>query len=69
VRIVGRIDTIVEQLFAITTERQLSHPAIVAISQAARSEVFGNDALTNSGKAEKMATATHDVRCAGSKIG
>lgn len=36
----GRIDSISEQLFAITTERRLTHPAIVAISQAARNEVF-----------------------------
>lgn len=37
---VGRIDSISEQLFAITTERRLSHPAIVAISEAARDHVF-----------------------------
>lgn len=37
---VGRIETINEQLFAITTERRLTHPAIVAISQVARDEVF-----------------------------
>jgi len=38
---IGRIDSINEQLFAITTERRLTHPAIVAISQVARDEVFG----------------------------
>lgn len=43
---VGRIDSISEQLFAITTERRLTHPAIVAISQAARDEVFGAAAAT-----------------------
>ena len=37
---VGRVDAIVEQVFAITTERRLSHPATVAISQAARHELF-----------------------------
>lgn len=41
---IGRIEVISEQLFAITTERRLSHPAIVAISQAARDEVFGKRA-------------------------
>ena len=41
VRAVGRIESIAEQLFAITTERRLSHPAIVAIIQVARDEVFG----------------------------
>jgi LysR family transcriptional activator of nhaA len=40
----GRIDSIAEQLFAITTERRLTHPAIVAISQVARNEVFGDAA-------------------------
>lgn len=38
---IGRVDSVVEQLYAITTERRLSHPAIVAISQAARRDVFG----------------------------
>lgn len=37
----GCIDSIVEQLYAITTERRLTHPAIVAVSEAARREVFG----------------------------
>ncbi len=40
--VVGRIDTISEQLFAITTERRLTHPAIIAISQVAQDEVFGD---------------------------
>ena len=43
VRAIGRIDSIAEQLFAITTERRLSHPAIVAIIQVARRKVFGAD--------------------------
>ena len=42
VDVVGRIDSVSEQLFAITTERHLTHPAIVAISQTARDEVFGD---------------------------
>lgn len=41
VKPIGVIDTITEQLYAITTERRLTHPAIVAISQSARTEVFG----------------------------
>ncbi len=36
----GRVDTLVEQVYAITTERRLSHPATVAISQAARRKLF-----------------------------
>ncbi|MEF8703293.1 MAG: transcriptional activator NhaR [Candidatus Accumulibacter sp. UW26] len=39
---IGRIEAICEQLFAITSDRRLSHPAIVAISQTARDEIFGN---------------------------
>lgn len=41
VQVIGRIDSVVEQLYAITTERRLSHPAIIAVSEAARREVFG----------------------------
>ena len=38
---VGRIDAVIEQLYAITTERRLTHPAIVAISKTAREDIFG----------------------------
>ncbi|TSA11137.1 MAG: transcriptional activator NhaR [Betaproteobacteria bacterium] len=41
VRAVGRIESVVEQLYAITTERRMQHPAAIAISQAASREVFG----------------------------
>lgn len=41
---VGRIDAVVEQLYAITTERRLTHPAIVAVSEAAKRQVFGKPA-------------------------
>ena len=40
VDIVGRIDAISEQIFAITNQRRLTHPAIIAISEAAHNEVF-----------------------------
>jgi LysR family transcriptional regulator, transcriptional activator of nhaA len=39
--VIGRIDSVLEQLYAITSERRLTHPAIVAVSQAARRGVFG----------------------------
>jgi len=42
VRTLGAIDAVQEQLYAITTQRRLTHPAVIAISQAARDEVFGN---------------------------
>jgi hypothetical protein len=40
VRALGRIETVVEQLYAITTERRLTHPATMAISEAAHHDVF-----------------------------
>jgi LysR family transcriptional activator of nhaA len=39
---VGCIDSVFEQLYAITTERRLTHPAILAIRQAARRDIFGS---------------------------
>lgn len=36
----GRIDDLVEQVYAITTERRLKHPATVAISRLARDGLF-----------------------------
>jgi LysR family transcriptional regulator, transcriptional activator of nhaA len=41
VRAVGRIESVIEQLYAITTERRMQHPAAIAVSQAATREVFG----------------------------
>lgn len=39
---IGRIESVVEQLYAITTERRHTHPAVMAISQAARQDIFVN---------------------------
>ena len=39
-RLVGRVPEVVEQLFAISTERRLRHPALIAVSEAAAREVF-----------------------------
>lgn len=36
----GQADAVVEQVYAITTERRMSHPATVAISTMARNELF-----------------------------
>lgn len=41
VQALGRIESVVEQLFAITNERRLTNPAIVAVVQATRRDVFG----------------------------
>jgi LysR family transcriptional regulator, transcriptional activator of nhaA len=41
VRALGRIESVIDQLYAITTERRMQHPAAIAISQAASRDVFG----------------------------
>lgn len=40
VEAIGRVDTLVERFYAISVERRLKHPAVVAISEAAREELF-----------------------------
>lgn len=37
----GRMEGVTEELYAITTERRIRHPAVVAVSQTAAQEVFG----------------------------
>ncbi len=41
VRIVGRISQVRERFYAISVERRLKHPAVVAISNSARHKLFG----------------------------
>lgn len=36
----GQVDALEEQVYAITTERRLTHPATIAISQTARRDLF-----------------------------
>lgn len=52
VNCVGHIDpaSVSEQVFAITTERRLTHPAIVAISQVAQNEIFGPESISHDGR-------------------
>ncbi len=40
VQVVGRIDAVRERFYAISVERKLKHPAVVAISAAARQRLF-----------------------------
>lgn len=40
VSLVGRLDDVYEQFFAISVERRLRHPAVRAISEAARDQLF-----------------------------
>lgn len=40
VEVLGRVDEVRERYYAITVERRLKHPAVLAISQAARKSLF-----------------------------
>jgi LysR family transcriptional activator of nhaA len=40
--IIGQTDEVTEQFYAISMERRLTHPAVVAINDAAQKELFGN---------------------------
>lgn len=37
---IGATEDITEAFYAISVERRLSHPAVIAISEAARQELF-----------------------------
>ena len=41
VRVVGRPESVRERFYAISVERKVKHPAVVAIAQAAREKLFG----------------------------
>ncbi|MCS6925891.1 MAG: transcriptional activator NhaR [Candidatus Binatia bacterium] len=41
VQLVGRLDNVRERFYAISVERKLKHPAVIAISEAARQKLFG----------------------------
>ena len=43
VRPVGRIEEVRERFYAISVERRLKHPAVVAISDAARNQLFSSE--------------------------
>jgi len=40
VQVIGRTDAVKERFYAISVERRLKHPAVVAISDAARHDLF-----------------------------
>lgn len=44
--IVGRADSVATRYYAISIERKLIHPAVVAISKAAKSELFVEDSVS-----------------------
>ena len=41
VQCVGRSDELVEEFFAVSVERRITHPCVVAITDAARGQLFG----------------------------
>ncbi len=41
VELIGRTDGLVEEFFAVSVERRITHPCVAAITQAARSRLFG----------------------------
>jgi LysR family transcriptional regulator, transcriptional activator of nhaA len=41
VQVVGRVDSVRERFYAVSHERRLKHPAVVAVCEAAREELFG----------------------------
>ncbi|MCU0969276.1 MAG: transcriptional activator NhaR [Rubrivivax sp.] len=41
VEVIGRSDELVEEFFAITVERRITHPCVAAITSAARGRLFG----------------------------
>lgn len=41
VRLVGRVPDVHERLYAVTIERRIKHPAVVAICEAAKQSVYG----------------------------
>ena len=44
VTVLGRAEDVRETFYAVTVERRLRHPAVVAIAEAARDEIFGTAA-------------------------
>jgi LysR family transcriptional activator of nhaA len=40
VTVIGRTDEVTEQFYAISMERKLTHPAVVAINDAAQRKLF-----------------------------
>jgi LysR family transcriptional activator of nhaA len=42
VKVLGRTDDLVEEFFAVSIERRITHPCVAAITQSARSTLFGH---------------------------
>lgn len=42
VKVIGRTDELVEEFFAVSVQRRITHPCVVAITDAARGQLFGS---------------------------
>ena len=42
VAVIGRLESVVEEFYAVSPERKIKHPAVAAISEAARSTLFAS---------------------------
>ena len=42
VEVIGRTDEMVEDFFAISVERRITHPCVVAITKAAKADLFAS---------------------------
>ncbi|MFN7998858.1 MAG: transcriptional activator NhaR [Bryobacteraceae bacterium] len=41
VQVIGRLESVVEEFYAVSVERKIKHPAVAAITETARSVLFG----------------------------
>lgn len=48
VELIGRTDELMEEFFAVSVERRITHPCVVAITDAARGRLFGEQISTRS---------------------
>jgi LysR family transcriptional activator of nhaA len=55
VSVVGRVDEVLERFYAISVERRLKHPAVLAISHAARESLFTPRRRSRSRKQDESA--------------
>ena len=53
VKVVGRIDDVIERFYAISIEKRLKHPGVIEISRSARQQLFGDPAAQTNKKSTK----------------
>ncbi len=49
VRVVGRSEAVRQQFYAISVERKIKHPAVAAICEAARQDIFASSRASRAG--------------------